>query len=236
MTRPTLRRSTALVLVMVLLAATLPISALAQDNGDKPPVTKMDWHRISHQVGGRLGIWSHIGEDSPTEDETGNFRADFSDQTFYLEGFVGLRISPLLFGEFSLGVVDRGDVTIQEGIDQRIGSLLITSFLLHARLYPIPNGIGNFVPWVSVGGGLYYGRRNVTFTTLGSPYWDNLDQESRTALAYSVGAGTDLVLASTIALETQVRWMPVEFSENLALTEDYRGLAFTIGIKYLYAK
>lgn len=226
-------------LSILLLAAMLLLTPgvwAEQPESARPPLTKMDYHKISHQVGGRLGVWSHIGEDAPDEDESGTFQADLSDQSFYLEGTAGYRLNPLLFGEFTLGMVDRGDVTIQDGPNQRIGSLLITSFLLHARLYPIPGGIGSLVPWASIGGGLYYGKRNVKFTTVGSPFYDNLDQESRTQLGYSLGAGIDWVLASTIALETQVRWMPVEFSENLALSDDYRGLAFTLGIKYLYAK
>lgn len=234
MTRKT--AAACMLLVGTVLLLSTPCGWTQGTEAPQPPVTKMDWHKVSHQVGGRLGLWAHIGEDAPKQDESGNFRADLADQSFYLEASAGYRLTPMLLGEFSLGVVDRGDVTIQDGPNQRIGSLLITSFLLHARLYPVPGGIGNMVPWASVGGGLYYGKRNVKFTTLGSPFYDNYDQESRTQLGYSLGAGIDWVLASTIALETQVRWMPIEFSEDLALSDDFRGVAFTVGIKYLYAK
>jgi opacity protein-like surface antigen len=230
-----IRRQSALALMVVVLLTAASISA-RDSTTRSAPATKMDWHKESHQAGGRLGIWSHIGKDAPTSDQTGNFRADLASQSFYLEGTLGYRLHPLLLGEFSLGTVDRGDVTLQDSPNQRIGSLIITSFLLSARIYPIPGGIGSLVPWTSVGGGLYYGRRNVKFTTLGSPYDDNLNEESRTALGYSFSAGIDWVLASSIALEAQVRWLPVEFSKDLALSDDYRALAFTLGIKYLYAK
>ncbi|MEW5993669.1 MAG: hypothetical protein AB1744_04645, partial [Candidatus Zixiibacteriota bacterium] len=92
-----------------------------------------------------------------------------------------------------------------------------------------------FHPYLSVGGGLYYGRRTVQFTTSSQVAAFGLDEDTGTDFNVALGGGIDWPLGTTIGLEAAVRHMPIEFSDGLQTIRDYDALAFTVGLKYLFA-
>ncbi len=51
---------------------------------------------------------------------------------------------------------------------------------------------------------------------------------------YSIGGGIDMPLASSLGLELNAKYMPINFSKSLIATEKYDGLSITIGFKYLF--
>ena len=185
-----------------------------------------------HQAGIRLGVWSHQGGVIPASDSSGTFRSNINKESFFLEGYYGYRIFPALVGEFSLSIVNRGSVSFEESGTSNVGNLLVYSFLLHARCYPLVMVKSKIQPFVSVGGGVYYGRRSVQFSS--NFYYAAYNEESGINLNYSFGGGFDVQLSNSIALETGSRFMSVNFSKELMGIKDYDALAFWVGVKYLY--
>ncbi len=185
-----------------------------------------------HQAGLRLGVWSHQGGVIPASDTAGTFRTNINKESFFLEGYYGYRIFPALVGEFSLSIVNRGSVTFEEAGTSNIGNLLVYSFLLHARCYPLVMVKSKVQPFVSIGGGIYYGRRSVQFSS--NYYYAAYNEETGVNLNYSFGGGFEVQLSNSIALETGSRFMSVNFSKELMGIKDYDALAFWVGVKYLY--
>ena len=89
-------------------------------------------------------------------------------------------------------------------------------------------------PFVTAGGGVYFGRRSVQFTTdsYASTY-GGFNDDSQTEFNYVIGGGIDCRISRSIALELQSKYMPIHFRQ-LALVENYTALTITIGVKYLY--
>lgn len=190
--------------------------------------------RHAHQAGVRLGVWGNLGQTPPATDLNDNFQSDVGSASFYLEGFAGYRLFGRGVIELAIGTVNRGDVSLRTAGGQRIGNLLIMPFMLNFRFYPILPKQSKVYPYVFAGVGLFYGRRNVQFIEINDPLYSELNEESRYSFNYTVGAGADWALARSLALEFQARYLPISFSENLALIRDYEAVAFTVGIKYLH--
>lgn len=219
--RSTIRYIMAISLASLLLA----LSSLgATDPGEDP--------NSRYQLGVRLGVWSNMGETPPTSAKDSAFISDINDANFYVEGYLAYRLLPPAYVELSIGSVNRGEIILDDGEDRRIGNLIVTPLLLQLKLYPIGAPISRFRPFVSAGGGLYFGRRTVQFTTVNDPYYHDLQGESRTAFGYTLSTGFDWALGKWIGLEMMARYLPIRFSNELALIEDYEALAVTIGIKY----
>ncbi len=196
-----------------------------------------------NQAGLRLGAWSSQGDSPPdsgivTIDESteyGSFTTNIKNSSFYLELFYAYRISDRLMLEIAGGTSNRGSVSITNGSSSDIGNLTLYPITIQARLYPFTAPLLGIYPYVSGGGGLYFGRRTVQFTDSGSSY-SNWAEESGTDLNYAIGGGLDWPLASNFGLDLAVKYMPVNFSKLLLTVEDYQAFTITIGLKYIYLK
>jgi outer membrane protein W len=186
-----------------------------------------------HQAGIRLGVWANNGE-SPT-DFVGISETSFKDANFYFEGYFAYRLLPQAMLEFSLGIVNRGSVTFKEAGATNVGNVLVHPILLQLKLYPLASLKAKLQPYLLAGGGLYYGRRRVQFTTSSDVYYYGLVEQSGTDFNYVLGGGIDWPIATTIGLEVGVKYMPIEFSKKLQTIRDYDAVAFTVGVKYLYS-
>lgn len=186
-----------------------------------------------NQVGIRLGIWSNRG-DSPLEIDTINlFETNFNDENFFFEAFYGFRLHSMLVGEISLGVVNRGSVTVREEGRENAGNVVLYTILGQGKLYPLSILRLPIHPYLTLGGGIFHGRRTVEFTT-GDYFTAGLDEESGTDFSYTVGGGVDWPLGSRIGLELNMRYMSVDFSDRLMTISDYDAFTISVGIKYLY--
>ena len=194
-----------------------------------------DSFRGKHQLGVHLGAWHNLGE-SPLEsgpvNESGTYQTNIKETAFYFEGYFGYRLLPWMLGEFSLGTVNRGSVTINEGNATDVGNLILYPIMAQLRFYPPVLTLGGVHAFVLAGGGLCYGRRTVQFTNAGS-YYSNWEEESGTDFTYILGAGLDWPVAPSIAVDFGVKYMPI----NLALVtiDNYDAITFTVGVKYLYS-
>jgi hypothetical protein len=139
-----------------------------------------------------------------------------------------------LVGEFSLGSVNRGSVSLEATVSgaSDIGNLIIYPILAQLKLYT-PKILGSrLYPWVMAGGGLHYGRRSVQFSN-SQYYGPNWQEETETDFNYVVGGGFDWPIAGSVGLDFAVKYMPINMS--LVTIDKYDALAFTIGVKYLYS-
>lgn len=186
-----------------------------------------------HQAGIRLGVWANNGE-SPT-DSVGISETSFKDANFYFEGYFAYRLLPQAMLEFSLGIVNRGSVTFKEAGATNVGNVLVYPVLLQLKLYPLASLKAKLQPYFLAGGGLYYGRRSLQFTTSSDVYYYGLAEQSGTDFNYVLGGGIDWPIATTIGLEAGVKYMSIEFSKGLQTIRDYDAVAFTVGVKYLYS-
>ncbi len=206
-------------------------STIAQDTGEE----EFSPYNNRHQIGGRLGTWVNAGEDPPEllSDGLNILETNISSVNVYFEGYFAYNLFPQTFLELSVGIVNRGSVTVQEGVFTDIGNLLIYPFLLQLKYYPfsIPNS--RLHPYVAVGGGLYYGRQDIQFTT-GDPFFADINADSETDFNYTISGGADWLLGDKVALEINAKYMPINFSQSLVTIRDYDGFAITIGAKYLY--
>lgn len=192
-----------------------------------------------HQAGVRLGVWASQGDSPPDSglvmsgsDTTGIYITNINDAAMYFEGFFGYRVSRYFVLQISAGTVNRGSVTISDSVRSDVGNLTIYPILAQVKLYPFPNSRLRFHPYVAAGGGMYIGRRGVQFTN--AWYDTNWEEETEVAFNFAVSAGADWPLTQKLGLETQVSYMPINFSDQLLTIEDYDAIAVTIGIKYLY--
>lgn len=203
-------------------------------------ISLIDNFNQSHQSGARLGAWvdkSSGDPQSPTGTQTSFYKRDFSSGSFYLEGYFAYRVNPQLMVEISGGVVSRGDVNFRDTLlnVSEFGTLQIYPILLKLKLYPLASLTGRFQPYVSVGGGLYYGRQSIQLTN--NPFFTSFRQpESATDFNYVIGGGFDIPVASVVALDFSAQYMPVQFDDGLVDLRDYRALTVTIGAKYLMHK
>jgi len=186
------------------------------------------------QVGVRLGVWSNRGETPPKDgqvNEQGTFSTNIKESAFYFEGLYSYPLLPWTSAEISLGSVNRGSVTINEGSMSDIGNLIIYPVLIQLKVYPAFLLPTKFQPYLLAGGGLLHGRRTVQFTSSGS-YYSNWAEESSTDFSYVLGGGIDYSIARPIGLDFTVKYMPIKLS--LLTIENYDAIAFALGIKYLY--
>lgn len=232
--RPAGRALTFGAVALLWLLLVIPVEAI-----DREP-DKIDSYLKSHQAGLRIGAWANQG-DTPA-DSVGTaepflyYLTDFTSGNAYLEGFFAYRINPYLAGEFSAGIVSRGDVTLQDDFlnQTSFGSMVIYPILLKARLYPLGASHTKFHPYIFGGGGMYYGKHDVQIIDNYAGLTADLDQSSETVFSYVVGGGVDWPLAEVIALDMQMQYMPIDFSKDLVGVRDYSSFTITIGVKYLF--
>jgi len=221
---------------LCLILAAAPVGA--QD--ETPEETLNDLYLRSHQVGGRIGGWANLGDSPPevqgTPPAAGSFTTDFSGGSFYLEGYFAYRFNRWLVGEFSLGLVSRGDVTIYEiGGGSSFGSLNVYPVLLKLRVYPLAGLVGSIHPYVFAAGGVYYGKHSISIVnSYEGLLRANFGEASQTALGYALGGGVDWPLASVVALDLNVQYLPIDFGDPLIAVEDYSSVTITVGVKYLF--
>jgi len=220
-------RDIKIVIMAIFLTVILAFSIYAEDSNKE----------LKYTVGIRLGGWSNQG-DLPLsrvynpEDSNDFVITDVKSGSFYLEGFFGILLKRNLELEFSLGITNRGDVTITENGLSDFGQLLIYPILIQAKLYPLAGNSSKFQPFIGGGGGLYYGRRNIQIT---QNYYFTLAQiEGETETDFNIVAlgGFDYKLSETLALDFTTKYMPIKFSDLLVGEDDYSAITFTVGIKY----
>ena len=187
-----------------------------------------------NQVGVRLGGWVNNGDTIPESFNFsgGLFESKIHKGSFYFEGFYAHRVFNQLLLEFSLGVSNRGSVTIQQGNLSDVGNLMIYPVLIHARLYPFGFVDSRLQPFATFGGGLYYARQTIQFT---NDYFDATYREkSASDFGLSFGAGVDWLLGSNLALEFYGRYSPIHFAKSLLTARDFDSVSLTVGFKYFY--
>jgi len=192
----------------------------------------------SNQLGLRLGAWSNLGELPPTLlPNYGNSSADletkFSDANFYFESFFGYRLNEQLMLELSLGISNRGSVTLSQFGSTEVGSVIIYPILVQMKLYLLSMTDLRFQPYVFGGGGMYYGRRSTQISSSGYIFTNST--ESKTDFHYAFGGGFDWPLSKSFAMDLNIKYMPITFSKSFVAINDYRGIGITVGFKYLYS-
>lgn len=186
-----------------------------------------------HQAGVRLGVWSNRGDASPLSDSTDNFKSNIKDECFYFEGYYARRIFQPMMIEGALGIVNRGSVTFIENGIENAGNLLVYTILVKAKLYPLASLKIRLQPYLTLGGGFYYGRRTVQFTT-NSTYYDYYGEQTASDFDFVFGGGIDWPFSSVLGLEASVKYMSIGFSSSLLTVRNYDALAICIGLKYIY--
>ena len=187
----------------------------------------------SHQTGFRLGIWSNKGESPPAINLDSTLLSNIKDENFFFEGYYGYRLTSTLMIEGSVGLVNRGSVTFKELDVEKIGNVLLYSFLIQGKIYPLGITSLRLQPYVTGGGGLFYGKRSVQFTSNYTYY--SVGEESDMDFRYTLGGGLDYPIASMLALDFSVKYMAIDFSDKLIAISDYDGLAISVGLKYLWS-
>lgn len=209
----------------------LTLSVIAADI----PTDPRERFNLQHQAGIRLGVWNNLGGTPLASDTSGGnlYQTDLKSANFYFEAYFGYRLNPHLMFELSFGIVNRGDVTIYDATgNQFIGNLLVYPLQLRAKLYPLASLSPKFEPYLMAGGGLYYGRNSIQFTT-SSSFFSNYIGDSRTDFNYMLAAGFDWPLSQIVGLDANVAYMPINFSNNLIFIRNYDAVTVTVGIKYL---
>ncbi len=223
----------AVFLMLLTLLAAPTLTSAQTDRTDLPLAKKF---ALLNQAGVRLGVWAHQGSDPPEVDTINNdFKTRFSSENFYFELFYGHRLSSILMLEGSLGIVNRGSVSFRVANRDNVGNVTVYSVLAQAKIYPFGSAGWRLQPYVTGGGGLYYGRRSVQFTT-SYYYYPGLDDETATNFNYTIGGGVDYPLASQVGLDFNIKYAPANFGSPLMTVKDYSALAFSIGVKYLYSR
>ncbi|MEW6050185.1 MAG: OmpW family outer membrane protein [Candidatus Zixiibacteriota bacterium] len=216
--------------MLCLLATVVACGAFAADKpaGDYAGFS----HR--HQVGLRLGVWSNMGS-KPLKADTldgSYYETDVKEGSFYFEGYFGYRLVPALMVELAAGIVNRGDVSINDNGQSIFGNLIVYPIQLRAKLYPLAGISNRFQPYVMGGGGIYHGRNSIQFTSSVDPFVTFVG-ESQTDLNFVLGGGVDCSVAHNIALDANVAYMPIHFSKDLISVRNYDALTVTVGIKYV---
>ncbi|MDD3732371.1 MAG: outer membrane beta-barrel protein [candidate division Zixibacteria bacterium] len=220
-------------LLIIMVLAFLPTPGKSQvqvrDSYDKSlPFDKR------HQAGIRLGVWLNQGDEPSGRDSSVvSYKMDIGNTNFYFEGFGAYRLNPRLMFEFSLGFVNRGNVTLYDGRYSYVGNLVVYSILAHVKLYPLPRMLGKLYPYITAGGGLYYGRHDVQFTT-DYDFFRVFNEKSGTDFNYVVGGGFDWPLSGTIGLDMNVKYMPISLSNTIVDISNFDALSISVGVKYLF--
>ncbi len=216
---------------LLLLTLSLPITGRCDEFGLVERFSK------SHQLGVRLGAWSNLGELPPgiltNPNNNAIMQTNLSNNNFYFEGLFGYRINEQLMLELSLGISNRGSVTLSQNNSTNVGNVIIYPILLQMKLYLLSMTDVRIQPYVFGGGGLYYGRRSTQVSSSGYVYLD--DQESETDFHYSFGGGFDWPLSRSLSADLNIKYMPIMFSKTFVAIHDYKGIGITLGIKYLYS-
>ena len=188
-----------------------------------------------HQAGIRLGLWRNLGDDAVADNsEDGQlWKTDIGNNNFFFEIYGGYRINSLAMAELSFSFVNRGSVTNFDGYNSYVGNLIVYSVLLQLKAYPIPTLPGRFHPYLLAGGGLYYGRHDVQFTTE-DYYYDYFNEKSGTDFSYVIGGGLDWPLADYLGVDLSVKYMPISLSKELVTMSEYSALSVSVGVKYLF--
>jgi opacity protein-like surface antigen len=199
----------------------------------QPANPRSDFNR-RHQLGARLGVWGNLGGTALKADTSGSsfYETDIKSASFYFEGYFGYRLSPALMLELAGGIVNRGDVTITDNGESFIGNLVVYPIQLRLKLYPLAFASTRLQPYVMGGGGIYHGRNNIQFTNSANPFVTYVG-ESQTDLNFVLGGGVDLPIASSIALDGSVAYMPIHFSKDLIFIRNYEAVTVTVGAKYV---
>ena len=197
-----------------------------------------------HHLGARIGTWINNGETPPeiafSIDSTAQIFTDINDVNFFIEGYFAYNIFSSAFIEFSLGLVNRGAVTVVEtqGTDttRDIGNLMVYPMLVTFKYYPMGSMSSKIQPYFSLGGGLYYGRRDIQITSnYYNAYYGN-NGDSETDFNYTLSGGFNWLLNNSLALDFNVKYMPVNFSTSLVSIKDYKATSITVGIIYMRNK
>ena len=216
----------------------LPVQAQVKDSN----VALRQAYFASHQAGVRLGGWSNLGTSPPARFDLPSgeyYLTDFNEGNFYLEGYFGYRLNPLLMLEFSLGMVNRGDVILVESpetLSSSVGTMQIYPIMAKLEFYPFGKHARKFYPYLLAGVGLYYGRHDILITAGWDAYFrQQFGQDSKTDFSYVLGGGFDWPVATTVALDLHAQYIPVKFSDDLVGVRDYSSLTVTVGVKYLFS-
>ncbi|MCM2272114.1 MAG: outer membrane beta-barrel protein [candidate division Zixibacteria bacterium] len=210
----------------------LVTSAVAQ-NAAKVEHSGFGW---KHQAGLRLGVWGNLGNLPPASDTSGlsKYEADIKDASFYFETYFAYRFHPAIMAELSVGIVNRGDVTVEETsggyTDTYYGNLTVYPVQLRAKIYPFAGTSGKLFPYLTGGVAVYHGRHDIQFST--DPFF--ISENARTSFSYTIGGGIDYAVANQVGLDLNVTFLPINFSQDLFFVKDYQALTFTVGVKYLF--
>ncbi len=217
-----------IVIIFILTASTQ--SVMAKDSSQTLPQK----YRSSHHAGIRLGVWSNKGESPPAISIDSTLLSNMKDNNFFFEGYYGYRLTASLMVEGSVGLVNRGSVTFKEFDTDKIGNVLLYSMLIQGKIYPLGSSSLRLQPYIMAGGGLYYGKRSVQFTS-NYYYYNNVGEESDTDFRYTVGGGFDYPIASMLALDFSIKYMAIDFSDKLITISNYEGLAISVGLQYFWS-
>lgn len=191
----------------------------------------------NHQLGMRLGGWANLGGLPPdtlfNPINNSVLTTKLGDGNFYLEGFFGYRLNEQLMLELSLGISNRGSVTLTQNNSTNVGNVIIYPVLVQMKVYLLSMTDIRVQPYMFAGGGLYYGRRSTQVSSSGILYTE--DQESEADFHYSFGGGMDFPLGQDVAADLNIKYMPIMFSKTFVAINDYKGIGITLGIKYLYS-
>lgn len=188
---------------------------------------------VRHQAGVRLGIWANNGDTPPArvEDGFGNvLETDINSANIYFEAFGAYRLFSRGLVEVSVGFSNRGDVNLQDVGREYFGNLILYPMLVQFKYY-LPTPTESFLPYVGVGGGIYYGRHSVQFT---NDVYFTFNEVSGTDLNYVLSGGFDWPVSHSIALGLDAKYMPISFGKGLIEVTDYNALTVTFGVKYLF--
>ena len=224
-----------LLVTLALLLVTIP-AAYSQVPAQDTDEDTFPTLRSKHQVGLRLGGWINGGDEIPElaiDTVSGAIlQTSIKSGSFYFEVYGAYSVLPQTFIELSIGIVNRGSVTIEEGPFQDVGNLIVYPILLQLKWYPVAALRSKFQPYVGVGGGIYHGRQDVQFSN--NVFFSTLREDHETDINYTLAAGADWLLNDFLALEFHGRYMPIKFSNALVTATDYNAVSITVGIKYLY--
>ncbi len=184
-------------------------------------------------AGIRLGVWSDKG-DNPVND-TVDF--DLSSTGFVTELFIDYRLTPVIIGEISFGIISRGDVTIEQGGGKFVGPIILYPVMFQLKISPLSGRHEKFHPYLIGGGGFLFGKHNIDISLGNVTYGEFLDaQKTVTDFNYVLGGGIDLALSDQIGINFNVKYYPIQFGDELAGIKDYSGMSFSIGAAYFLHK
>lgn len=188
------------------------------------------------QVGLRLGAWNNLGDSHPDSVITqgAELITKIGNSSFYFEGYYSIPLSSNIRGEISLGLVNRGTITINDGNINDVSNLLIYPIFFNLKFYPFRVGKSKLRPYFSAGLGFVYLRKSIQFSN--DIYFAQYRETSKTKFNYTLNAGFDWLLSSSLGLELNAKYLPVNFSEPFLSVSNYDAYSVTFGFKYFYQK